>query len=69
MEVLNGHDENCSMQFVNSYEDHRAMINGITFLILEEVISLVMGLSMKGWKWQKVTRMADDVSLQCLFVD
>ena len=32
MEALNGHDENFSMQFVNSLQNHRVTINGISFL-------------------------------------
>ena len=51
MEVLNGHDENFSMQFFNSWEDHRVTINGISFHISKEVITLVTGLARKGRKW------------------
>ena len=53
MEALNGYDENCSLQFVNSWEDRRVMINGISFHISEEVISLAMRLDMRGRKWKK----------------
>ncbi len=63
-EAFNGHYENYSMQFVNSWEDHKVMINGISFHISEEVIALATALAMKGRKWQKVTRVVDDASLQ-----
>ena len=63
MEALNGHEENFSMQCVHSWENRRVTINGILFLILEEVNALVMGLAMKGRKWKKVMRVIDDVIL------
>ena len=69
MEALNGHHANFSMQFFNSWENRRVTINGILFLILEEVNALVMGLAMKGRKWKKVMRVIDDASLQRFFVD
>lgn len=31
MEAMNGYDESCSLQFVNSWEDKRVTTNGITF--------------------------------------
>ena len=69
MEALNGHDENCSIQFVNTWENHSVTINCISLHILEEVIAMVIGVAMKGRKWQKVTRVTDETSLQCFFVD
>lgn len=51
MEALNGHNENFFMQFVNSWEDHKVTINEISFHISKEVISLGIGLAMKGRKW------------------
>ena len=49
IEPLNKHDENC-----------RVMINGITFQVSKEVISLLMGLAM---------RVTDEMSLQCFFME
>ena len=69
MEALNGHDENCSMQFADSWENYIVTINVISFHISKEVISLAIGLALKGRKWQKGTRVADEVSLQCFFFD
>ena len=51
MEALNGHNEKCSIQFVNSWEENRVMINGISFHIFEQVIFLGTGLAMKARKW------------------
>ena len=51
MEMLNGYDESCSLQFVNSWEDRKVTVNGISFHISEEVIFMVTGLAMKGRKW------------------
>ena len=50
MEALNGYDKNCSLQFVNSWEDRRVTINGISFHISEKFISLATGLAMRGRK-------------------
>ncbi len=50
MEAMSGYNENRSLQFVNSWKDRRVMINGISFQINEEIISLAIGLSMKGKK-------------------
>ena len=69
MEALNGHEENFSMQFVNSWENCRLTLNGISFHILKEAISLRTGLAMRGRKWHKVTRVTNNVNLQCFFVD
>lgn len=69
MEVLNGYGESCSLQFVNSWEDRRVTINGILFRISEEVISLAMRLTMRGRKWKKVTRVVDEASLNCFFLE
>ena len=68
-EALKGKDENYSMKIVNSWEDHEVRINGISFHISEEVISLKTSLAMKGMKWQKVTRVANEASLQFIFLD
>ena len=43
-------------------------INGISFHVSEEVIAMVTGLAMKGRKWQKVTRVTDEMSLQHFFL-
>ena len=39
------------MKFFNSWENQKVTINGSLFYILEEVISLAMGLATKGRKW------------------
>ena len=44
------YDENCSLQFVNGWNDQRVTINGITFHVNEEVITMAIGLSLKGKK-------------------
>ena len=44
-------------------------INGILFHVSEEVIVMVMGLAMKGRKWEKVTWVTDETSLQCFLVE
>ena len=69
MEALNGFDENYSQLFFNSREDRKVTVNGITFQILVEIISLVMGLVMKGRKLQKVTRVVDETSLNRFFLE
>ena len=33
MEVLNGFDESCSQQFVNSWDECTVTVNGITFQV------------------------------------
>ena len=69
MEALNGHDENFSMQFVNSWENHRVTINGISFHILQEVIAMAISLVMKGRKQKKVTQVTDEKILQHFLVE
>ena len=69
MEALNGHDENYSMQFANSWENCKVTINGILFHVSEEVIVMVTGMAMRGRKWQKVTHVINETSLQCFFKD
>ena len=62
-----GCDENCALQFVNGWNDRKVTINGITFQVNEEVIAMANGLSLKGKKWKKVTKMADEVRMNNFF--
>ena len=59
-----GHDENYALQFINGWNEQKVTINGITFQVNEEVISMATGLSPKGKKWKKVTKMVDEVSMK-----
>ena len=57
------YDENCALQVLNGCNDYKVTINGITFQVNEEVISMATSLSMKGKKWRKVTKTADEASM------
>ena len=63
------YDENCVLQFVNSWNDRKVTINGITFQVTEEVIAMATGLSMKGKKWRKVTKITDEASMNRFFAE
>lgn len=52
---------------MNSWDDRRVMMNGITFQVSKEVISMVTGLAMKGRKWKKVMRFLDEANLNYFF--
>ena len=52
---------------MNRWNDCKVTINGITFQVNEDVIAMAIGLSMKGKKWKKVTKIADEVSMNRFF--
>ena len=54
---------------MNSWNDRKVTINGITFQVTEEVIAMVTGLSMKGKKWRRVTKITDEGSMNSFFVE
>ena len=64
-----GYDENCALQFVNSWNERKVTINGITFQVSKEVIAMATGLNMKGKKWKKVTKVPDEASMNNFFAE
>ena len=64
-----GYDENCALLFVNSWNDRKVTINNITFQVTEEVISMATGLTTKGKKWKKVTKVPDEASMNNFFAE
>ena len=66
MKAMVGYDKNGALQFVNKWNDHKVTINGTTFKVNEDVIAMAFGLSMKGKKWKKVTKMVDEASMSSL---
>ena len=69
MMSMAGYDENCALQFVNSWNERKATINGITFQVSEEVIAMATGLNTKGKKWKKVTKVPDEASMNNFFTE
>ena len=67
MQSMEGYDENCSLQFVNKWNDRRVTINEITFQVNEEVIAMATGLLSKGKKWRKVMKTLDEASMNNFF--
>ena len=67
MQSMVGYDKNCALQFINGWNDHKVTINGITFQVNEEVISMATSLSMKGKKWRKVTKTVDEACMRSFF--
>ena len=63
------YDENCVIQFVNSWNDRKVTINGITFQVTEEVIAMANGLTTKGKKWRKVTKVLDEANMNSFFME
>lgn len=53
MHTMVGYDENCALQFVNGWNDHKVTIAGITFQVKEDVIAMATRLSMKGKKMEE----------------
>lgn len=67
MQVVASYDENCSQKFIYSRKDRRVTINGITFQVNEESISMLTGLEISGRKWKKVTKVVNEASLAIFF--
>lgn len=63
MQCIKGYDKVVSMQFVNSWNNRRVVVNGISFKINEDVISKINSFSLKGGKWRKQTRGIDEMTL------
>ena len=69
MMSMAGYDENCALQFVNSWNERKVTINDITFQVTEEVIAMATGLTTKGKKWKKVTKVPDEASMNNFFAE
>ena len=69
MQSMARYDKNCTLQFVNGWNDCKVTINEITFQVNEEVIAMATGLSMKGKKSRKITKIANEASMNSFFVE
>lgn len=67
MESMARYDDNILAKFVEIWVVRRVFINGISFHLNKEIITMVIGLSMDGQKWRKETKDMDETNMNRFF--